>query len=82
MLFLIWCVFGGFLLWFFESLFLESLLKANYEKPVDTAQDILDRGLTVIYSPGAEAMVNRMKKSASAVTRALAERTIVTKVRF
>ena len=80
MLFVIWCVFGGFLLHFFGSLFLESLLKPNYEKPVDTAQDVLDRGLTIIKSPGSESKVERLRNSSSAVTRELAERIIVPKV--
>ena len=80
MLFLVWCIFGGFLLHFFGSLFLESLLKPNYEKPVDTAQDILDRGLKVIYIPGAESKVEMMKKSPFPLTRRLAERTDVAKV--
>ena len=82
MLFLIWCVSGGFLLHFFESLFLESLLKTNYEKPVDTVQDILDRGLAVITSPGAESTVDLMKKSPFPMTRRLAEITVVVKVIF
>ena len=82
MLFLIWCVFGGFLLWFFESLFLESLLKPNYEKPVDTAQDVLDRGLKVIYPPGGGSMLEILKNSPSSVTRKLAEMTDVPKVIF
>ena len=82
MLFLIWCVFGGFLLHFFESLFLESLLKPSYEKPVDTAEDVLDRGLTVIYPPGYESSVKNAKNSPSNITRTLAERTIVAKVIF
>ena len=80
MLFLIWCIFGGFLLHFFGSLFLESLLKPNYEKPVDTAQDILDRGLKVIYMPGTESKVEMMKKSPFPLTRRLAEMTVVPKV--
>ena len=82
MLFLIWCVFGGFLLHFFESVFLDILLKTNYEKPVDTAEDVRDRNLTVIFSPGAESIVENFKNSPSAITRALAERTIVPKVIF
>ena len=80
MLFLIWCVFGGFLLWFFESLFLESLLKPNYEKPVDTAEDVLDRELSVIVVSGMESIVGMMKKSPFPLTRRLAERTDVPKV--
>ena len=80
LLFLIWCVFGGFLLWFFESLFLESLLKPNYEKPVDTAEDVLDRGLSVISVPGAESIVEILKNSPFPITRRLAESSVVPKV--
>ena len=82
MLFLIWCVFGGFLLHFFESVFLDILLIRNYEKPVDTAEDVRDRNLTVVYPPGAESIVEMLKNSPSAVTRALADRTIVPKVKY
>ena len=79
-LFLIWCVFGGFLLWFFESLFLESLLKSNYEKPVDTAQDVIDRGLLVISTPGSVSNVEMLKNAPSSVIRRIAEMTVVPKV--
>ena len=82
MLFLIWCVFGGFLLWFFESLFLESLLKPNYEKPVDTAEDVLDRGLKIITIPGTESRVEMLKNSPFLITRSMAERTVVPKVLY
>ena len=82
MLFLIWCVFGGFLLHFFESVFLDILLKTNYEKPVDTAEDVRDRNLTIVYAPGTESIVEMLKNSPSAITRELAERTIVPKVIF
>ena len=80
MMFLLWCVFGGFLLHFFECRFLETLIKPDYEKPVDTAQDILDRDLTILYRPFTSTFVDIMKKSDSAVTRELAERIIVPKV--
>ena len=79
-MFLLWCVFGGFLLHFFECRFLETLIKPDYEKPVDTAQDVLDRGLKILFRPGTSAFVDILKKSDSAVTRALAERIIVPKV--
>ena len=82
MIFLLWCLFGGLLLHFFECNILDILLKTNYEKPVDTAQDVLDRGLTVIYPPGYESAVEIFKNSPSAVTRALAKRTVVPKVKF
>ena len=79
-IFLIWCIFGGFLLHFFGSLFLESLLIRDYEKPVDTAQDILDRGLSVITIPGGGSMVEILKNSPFPLTRRLAEMTVVPKV--
>ena len=65
------------MLYFLESNYLAILLKANYENPVDTAEDILDRGLTVISPPGSEAILEMSKRSPSAVTRALAEVTVV-----
>ena len=82
MLFLLWCVCGGFLQHFYESSFLDILLKKYYEDPVDTAQDVLDRMLTVIYTPGTESTVEIFKNSPSKITRTLAERTIITKVLF
>ena len=82
MIFLLWCVFGGLLLHFFECNLLDILLKKNYEKSVDSAQDVLDNNLTVIYSPGTESMVEILKNSPSAVTRALVKKTVVPKVIF
>ena len=77
---LLWCLFGGLLLHFSESLLLDILLKTNYEKPVDTAQDVLDRGLAVIGYPGKESIVEIMKISPSDINRKLAKMTIVPKV--
>ena len=82
MVLLQWCVFGGLLLHFFEANFLAILLKTNYEKPVDTAEDVLDRGLEVIYPPGGESIVEMWKNSPDEITRKLAERTVVAKVIF
>ena len=82
MILLLWCVCGGFLQHFYESSFLDILLKKYYEDPVDTAQDVLDRGLKVIFIPGSESKVEIMKNSPSAITRELVERTVVPKVIF
>ena len=79
---LLWCICGAFLLHMFESNYLTILMKPTYEKPVDTAQDILDRGLTIIYNPESESTVEVAKNSPSAVIRALAKRTVVPKVIF
>ena len=80
MVLLLWCVCGGLLAHMLEANYLTILLKPNYEKPVDTAQDVLDRGLTVIWPPGSESFVEEYKNSPSKIRRELVERTIVAKV--
>ena len=65
-----------------EANYLSVLLKPTYEKAIDSPQDILDRGLTVIAFPGMETKVEISKNSPSKTTRELAERTIVPKVIF
>ena len=66
----------------FESLYFTILMKPTYEKPVDTAQDVQERGLTVLYPTGSESLVEVQKNSPSAVIRALAKMTVVPKVIF
>ena len=80
MVLLLWCVCGGLLAHMLEANFLTILLKPVYEKPIDTAKDVLDRGLTVIHPPGSESIVELLKNSPDYTTRTLAERTIVPKV--
>ena len=63
-----------------EANFLTILLKLNYEKAVNTAEEIVERGLTVIAGPGAESKVEIYKNSPNYYTRKMAEKTIVTKV--
>ena len=64
----------------FEANYLTILLKPNYEKPVDTAQDILDRGLTIIKAPFRKSALDADKISRLKITRDLAERTIIPEV--
>ena len=45
-----------------EANYLSILLKPSYEKAIDTAQDVLDTGLTVIHSPGSESIVEILRK--------------------
>ena len=75
-----WCVWGGFLLHILECNILATLLKPTYEKPIDTAEDIIERGITIIRMPGTESMVEILKKSPFPLTRALAENTYIPKV--
>ena len=66
----------------FEANYLSILLKPNYEKAIDIAQDVLDRGLTVATYPGRESLVESWKNSPSTITSELAKQTIVAKVIF
>ena len=75
-----WCVCGGFLLHILECNYLTVLVKPVYEKPIDTAEDIIERGLKIIDFPGTESMVETLKKSPFPLTRKLAENTYVAKV--
>lgn len=52
MVFLIWAVFGGFILHFLMSNYLTVLVKPTYEKPIETLQDMIDRNITPFYIPG------------------------------
>ena len=65
-----------------EANYLSILLKPNYEKAINTPQDILDRGLNLIYTPGTESYVVEYQNSPYEITRRLAEMTIVPKVIF
>ena len=82
MIFILWCGSGGFLLHMFQSEYLTMLIKPIYEKPIDTAQDVLDRGLTVIWPPGLDSDHEYWKNSPSKIRRQFAERIIVAKVIF
>ena len=64
----------------FESTFYAMLMKPVYEKPIDSAEDVLVRNLTVLEMPGTEASVEILKNSSDNTIRKLAERTYVPKV--
>ena len=63
-----------------EANYLTILLKPNYEKPIDNAQDVIDRGLNLVWGPGQESYLDMYKNSPSINARKLAERTVVAKV--
>ena len=65
-----------------ESNYLTILLTPTYEKPVDTPEDIIERGLTLLYNPRSEGMKNAMLNSDNKLDRDLAARTYVSKVYF
>ena len=80
MVLLMWCVWGGFLLHILECNYLTVLVKPVYEKPIDTAEDIIERGIKIIDVPNRESIVQTFRESPIPLTRALAENTYVTKV--
>ena len=80
MVFLMWCLCGGVLLHCFECNFLSTLVKTNYEAPLDTAEDILNRGFSILTVPAREGIVEGMKNSPAKIIRDLADATIVAKV--
>ena len=45
LIFLIWGLFGGLLVYFFQANFLKVLLRPQYEKPVNSVKDIIERGM-------------------------------------
>ena len=80
MVLLLWCICGGLLAHMLEANFLTILLKPNYEKPIDSAQDVIDSGLNLVWGPGQESYLDMYKNSPSIIARKLAERTVVAKV--
>ena len=70
----------------FGANYLTILLKPNYEKPVDSPEDIIDRGLTVIWPPGWEdykdMLMNDTGYGSREINTKLAENTEVAKVIF
>ena len=65
-----------------EANYLTILLKPSYGKFVDTAQDVVDKNLTVIWPPGSGSTLEMLKNSPDKISRELAERTIVAEVIF
>ena len=65
----------------FESNYLTMLVKPNYEKPVDSPEDVRDRGLNVIWFPYYEYYKEMaIEQNVSVIERVLALKTIVAKV--
>ena len=65
-----------------EANYLTILLKPNYADPIDTVEDVLDRGLPPLFDFFLEGTRQRMLQSESSMIRTLAERTVVAKVIF
>ena len=69
MVLLLWCICGGLLAHMLEANFLTILLTPVYEKSIETAEDVLDRGMSVIFPPQSESMRESLMNSPSYITR-------------
>lgn len=64
-----------------ESNYLGMLVKPNYEKPIDSAEDVLDRGMTILWFPYYEWYKEvALQQNDSIITKKLAEKIYVSKV--
>ena len=77
MVLLIWYFCGGVCLWGFEGNILALMFKPVYEDPVDTAEDIIARGLIPVIPPGGWAIPNMFALSDNQLYRDLAKKMIV-----
>ena len=75
--FLIWNIFGGILIYFYLAGFLEVLLRGQTEEPVDTAQQILDRGLVPFVLNWGQYYVDILAASSIPAVREIGSKTIV-----
>ena len=79
MSYLLWAVFGGFILHFLLANFLTVTLKPKYEKAVDTAADVLNRNITIVRFPGGESWIHYFANSADPVYRNLSQKIVIAK---
>ena len=71
-----WSVFGGFLLHAFLANFRGMLLTPVYEKAIDTAQDIFDKGMIPVESPGSYILLDHLRDSPTPMYHQLAARSV------
>ena len=79
MTYLMWAVFGGFILHFLLTNFLTVILKPRYDKFVDTAADVLTRNITIVRFPGGESWIQYFAKYHDPVYQNLSQRFVIAK---
>ena len=65
-----------------ESNYLSILIKPTYGKPLDTVEDILDRGFQLLLRNGQNATIEQMKISPSPGIRQLADTLVMAMVGY
>ena len=78
----IWAVFGGFILHFLLSNYLTVLLKPSFEKPVDTAADILQNNLIPVLQPNQRIYLQIFANYPDPIYQELSRRFIVAKTKY
>ena len=76
---LLWYILGGVLLWAFEDNILALMFKQVFEDPVDTAQEVKDRGLIPVVNYGAGLTVDLLARSDDKLYQYLASITVIPK---
>ena len=74
-----WAVLGSVICYAFLANFLTMLIKPVLEKPIDSVQDIVDRGMVPITNEGGQYWKDFLKSSPNPLYRQLSEITIVPK---
>ena len=78
-IFLIWAVFGGFILHFLLANYLTVLLRPSYEEPVESLEDIIKRDLTVFMYPGSEIFIEYFAAFSDPNYQELSRKIVITK---
>ena len=77
LVFVIWAVFGGFILHFLLSNYLTVLLRPSYEKPVETAEDLINRNIIPFCAEGGEIFRQFFADSPDPIDQEISQRLLV-----
>ena len=72
-----WALLGSFLIYFLLSDFRNKLLEDILEEPVETAEDVLERGLIPSITPDGVGVVYALKRSPNPVAKQLGNTTVI-----
>ena len=75
----IWAVWGGFILHFLLSNYLSILLRPSYEKPVETAADLIERDIIPFYDPGGDLLKQFFETSTDPIYQEISRRLVLAK---
>ena len=74
-----WALFGSLFIYAFLANFRTMLLMPQYEKPVDSAQDVLDRGMIPFVNVGGDYWRDQLLQSSNPTYKKLGEILVVPK---